>query len=364
MKFPLLLIILLLASCAKEKTVPPPPPSPIHAATVEVKDVPLFLDTIGHVEPMATVNINSRVKGQIVGVYFKEGDFVKKGDLLFAIDPRIFQANLDKAKATLLQNIATAEIAQEKVTRYTSLTKDEYFSQLDYDQLKSNVDQLNAVIKQNQADIDLAAINLDYCWIYSPIDGRSGILQIQEGNWVKDDESQTLVVVSQISPIYVTFSIPENALHQVKEYCQQSLLQTRASFNDLAKNYFQGELEMVDNMVDQNTGMVKLRSTFPNKQEELWPGQFVRTRLILTTRPKSVIIPYQAVSITTTGTYVFIVKEDRTIEMRAVKLGQREDENVIVLDGLQGGETIATDGLVNLYPGVTVSIKNSNEKSP
>lgn len=363
MKKAFLLIFTLLlfsfSSCSKKQT-PAPHAFPVNAAKVIKKDAPLYIDTIGHVEPIITVKIKSRVKGQITGVYFKEGDVVKKGDLLFSIDPLLFQANLDKNKAILLENLASLKIAEEKVRRYTVLTKEEYFSQLDFDQLKSDAERLSAVIKENQADIDSAEINLDYCWIYSPLNGRTGILKIDLGNWVKDDESQTLVTVNQMSPIYVTFSIPENELARLQKFRPKGEVKVRVSFDSLAKDYVEGDLEMLDNTVDEKTGMIALRATFANKTEELWPGQFVRTRLILTISKDALIIPYQAIDITTTGTFVFVVKEDKTVEMRSVKLGQREDEDVIVLEGLKEGETVVTEGLLNLYPGALVNIKKMN----
>lgn len=356
MKYVVFLSLLLFA-CSEKKPTPPPPPIPVKTIDVVKKEAPLYIDAIGHVEPMISVNIVSRVKGELTGVYFKEGETVKKGDLLFTVDPRDYQTSLDKAKAGLEQNLASLRFAQEKVTRYTNLTKEEYFSQIDFDQFKTDTETLQAAAKQNKADIDYAELQLSYCWIYSPLDGRTGILQIDQGNMLKEDESQTLVTVNQMAPIYTTLSIPEKELPRLWQYKSEGKFEVRASYGDFT-HYFTGYLEMVDNTVDMKTGMVKLRAVFANTHEELWPGQFVRTRVILTVLKDSIVIPYAAIDMTSKGIYVYVVKKDKTVEMRAVKLGQREEEEVIILEGLSEGETIVTEGLFNLYPGAAIEVKS------
>jgi membrane fusion protein, multidrug efflux system len=357
----LILCVLLLFSCEKKSSTQAPE-IPVKVTSVIKKDAPLYVDTIGHVEPIITVNIVSRVRGELTGVYFKEGDWIKKGDLLFTIDPRDHQATLDKANAVKEETLARLKFAEEKLVRYSGLTKEEYFSQIDYDQFKTDAATLSATVKENQADIDYAAINLDYCWLYSPLEGRTGILQITLGNMLKDDESQTLVTVNQMKPIYVTFSVPERELPHIRKYHTQKPLETRVSFESLSQNFITGSLEMLDNEVDTKTGMVKLRATFTNDKEELWPGQFVRTRLILTIAKDSLLIPTQAVDITVNGKFVYVLKEDGTVDMRPVTLGQQQDDNIIVLNGLKEGETIVTEGLFNLFPGAKVKI--ANETAP
>ncbi len=349
-------LILLCSSCSKEKPEAPSP-IPVKVQKVEPRDAPIFIDTIGHVDPVVKVEITSRVKGELTGVYFKQGDFVSKGDLLFTIDPRPFQATLDRAKASLEQNLASLKFAEEKVMRYASLTKEEYFSQIDFDQFQTDVETFSALVKQNQADVDQASVNLEYTWIYSPLDGRTGILKLDQGNLVRDDERQILISVNQITPIFVTFAVPERDLPNIQEYQKEGKLQTLVAFEDFSEKSFCGCLEIIDNMVEQQTGMVKLRALFANKNEDLWPGQFVKTRLILTTLKNSIVIPNQAVDITTTGTFVYVVKDDKTVEQRKVKTGQREMNDIIILDGLKAGETIVTEGLINLYPGASVVVR-------
>lgn len=351
----ILILSLLCLSCSHKKESPPPKVS-VRAVQVEKKDVPLYLDAVGHVDPLLKVNITSRVKGELIGVYFNQGDYVKENDLLFTIDPRSYQANYDAAQGALDASFSKLKIAREKVERFSSLTKAEYFSQLDFDQLNADVETLQAQYNENKAILDNASINLDYCWIYSPLEGRTGILQLDPGNLVKDDETQVLVSINQMKPIFVTFSIPERELPKIQYYLDQNDIETIVYFEEPAKTCT-GYIEMIDNMVDKNTGMVKIRSLFANNDEALWPGEFVRTRLILTTLKNCLIIPYEAIDITTKGTFVYVIKDDNTVDLREVKLGPRENDHVVVASGLEEGEKIVTEGQLNLAPGTSVVIR-------
>ncbi|HSW71787.1 MAG TPA: efflux RND transporter periplasmic adaptor subunit [Chlamydiales bacterium] len=347
--------LLLCLSCSGKKQSPPPTVSVKAVKTIK-KDVPLYLDAVGHVDPLLKVNITSRVRGELIGVYFNQGDLVKENELLFTIDPRTYQANFDAAEAALDATASRLKIAREKVARFTNLTKEEYFSQLDFDQLNADVETLEAQYNENKAMVDSASINLDYCWIYSPIEGRTGILQLDPGNLVKDDETQVLITVNQMKPIFVTFSIPERELPKIQYYLGQNDIETLVYFEEPAITCT-GYIEMIDNMVDKNTGMVKIRSLFANNEEALWPGEFVRTRLILTTLKNSLIIPYEAIDITTKGTFVYVIKADNTVDLREVKLGPRENDHVVITSGLEEGEKVVTEGQLNLTPGTSVEIK-------
>lgn len=351
-----LLILLLLTACSKKKVAHEPPSYAVRTITAQEKSAPIFIEALGHVDSMTSIQIKSRIEGELTGVYFTQGQDVKKGDLLFTIDPRPYEATLKEAKAALEENLANVALAQEKVTRYRILAKDEYYSQIDYETLQSNFAVAAAQVEQSKAQVDSALINLNYCWIYAPIDGMMGILQVDFGNLVANDGS-TLSTLNQMSPIYVTFSIPEFQLPKVQKNYSKGPLKVLAAYDDFSEEAFQGTLFMIDNAVDPKTGMITLRALFTNEKKELWPGQFIRTRLILDTIQDAVVIPYTALQLTQNGPVVFVVKEDHTVEQRAVTLGQREDEQITILKGLKKNETIVLEGQLNLYNGAKVVIR-------
>jgi len=354
------IFLLLLTACHKKPVASAPPSYPVEIGVAVQKEAPLFIEALGHVDSITAINIRSRVEGEITGVYFTQGQEVKKGDLLFTIDPRPYQADLKDAQATLDQNLANLALAEEKVKRYRILTKNEYYSQIDYETLQANYAATAAIVEQNRAQVDKALIDLNYCWIYAPIDGMMGILLVDFGNMVCPCTDATgLTTLNQMAPIYVTFSIPEYQLPQIQKYNRNGNLKVMAAYEDFKEEVFEGKLFMLDNSVDAQTGMIKLRALFPNGKRELWPGQFIRTRLILTTLPNAVLIPYTAVQLTMSGPVAFVVKGDQTVEQRALKLGQREDDQVIVLEGLKGGEKIITEGQLNLFEGAHVFLPGS-----
>jgi len=352
------LILILLCSCSSKKTPPPPPSFPIKITTVQQKDMPIYIEALGHVDPIISINIKSRIEGELTGVYFTQGQEVKENDLLFTIDPKPYEAALAQAQGTLEENLANLSLAQEKVKRYQILAQDEYYSQIDYETLQTNMATAAALVDQAQAQVDSALVNLDYCWIYAPIDGMVGILAIDYGNLISND-TDTLVTLNQMAPIYVTFSVPENKFPDIQKYRRQACLKTLAAYENFSDEIFEGNLEIVNNQIDPNTGMIQLRAVFQNCQRELWPGQFIRTRLVLTTQKDALVIPYTAVQQTQTGPIAFALKSDMTVERRALKLGQRQDENIIVLEGLHPQETIVLEGQINLSPGAHVHITKS-----
>jgi multidrug efflux system membrane fusion protein len=354
--YKLVIVLLICTACHKKVAAPVTPSYPVRIGEAVQKEAPIYIEALGHVDSITAINIKSRIEGELTGVYFTQGQEIKKGDLLFTIDPRPYQAALKEAQATLDQNLANLALASEKVKRYRTLAKDEYYSQIDYETLQANFAATSAIVEQNRAQVDSALINLNYCWIYAPIDGMMGILQVDFGNLVANDGS-TLTTLNQMAPIYVTFSVPEFQLPMIQKYNGKGNLKVLAAYEDFTQDIFEGKLFMLDNSVDSKTGMITLRAQFENKARELWPGQFIRTRLILYTVPDAVIIPYTAIQITQNGPVIFAVKEDGTVEQRAVKLGQREDENVIVLQGLKANETIVTEGQLNLFDGAKVDIQ-------
>jgi membrane fusion protein, multidrug efflux system len=346
-------ILLVLAACHKPKVEPPTPTYPVSVSVAEQKEAAIFLEALGHVEAITSVQIRSRVEGELTGVYFTQGQEVKKGDLLFTIDSRPYEASFKQAKATFEQNAAALALAEEKVKRYRLLAKEEYYSQMDFETLQANFASAKALVAQNEAQVEKALLDLNYCKIYAPIDGLTGALQIDQGNLITD-AGDPLVTVNQMSPIYVTFSLPEFQLSQVQKHRGQNSLKLLATFDDFTQDPFVGELFMIDNAIDSKTGMIQMKGLFNNEKKALWPGQFIRVRLILYSIPSAVVIPYAAIQLTQKEPIVFVLKEDNTVSQRRVKLGQREDDQIVILEGVKVGEKIVTEGQLNLSEGVKV----------
>lgn len=328
---------------------------PVKVGKVQEKNASIFLEALGHVDSITSIAIKSRIEGELTGVHFLQGSEVKKGDLLFTIDPKPYEATLREMQALLQENLANLSLALEKVKRYKILAKEEYYSQIDYETLQANAASLTALVEQNKAQIEQAKINLDYCWIHAPIDGMMGILNVDYGNLVANNGTN-LTTLNQMDPIFVTFSIPEHQFHKVqKKMCKNNPLCVLASFEDFEKEVLSGKLYMVDNAVNPNTGMIDIRAIFDNAEKALWPGQFVRIRLILEEIPHATIIPFTAVQMTQTGPVVFILEEDIVSEKK-VALGQRQGKTIIVREGVSPGQTIVVEGQLNLKDKTKVEV--------
>jgi multidrug efflux system membrane fusion protein len=336
--------------------------APVTVATVVQKDVPVQLRAIGNVEAYSTVSVKSRVAGQLIGVNFKEGQEVKKGELIFLIDPRPFQAALQQAQANLSKDIAQMKKAEADARRYADLFKRGVVSAQDYDQNRTNFEAMKATVKADEAAVENAKVQLGYCYIYSPIDGRIGKLMVNQGNMVKDNDT-VLVVINQTKPIYVDFSVPQQELPEIKKYMAVEKLKVEAIIPSDSDHRAIGELTFVNNQVDTNTGTILLKGLFPNQDEALWPGQFVNVVLTLTTQPKAVVVPSAAVQTGQQGKYVFVVKPDLTVESRPVTLGNDLGREVVIAEGLKPGEMVVTEGQLRLAPGVKVEIKGGATES-
>ena len=360
--FLLILSAVLNLGCSKKQVTKKEIAYPVQIATSQKKDSPIFSDNIGHVESITSVDIRSRIEGQLMDVHFSEGDYVKKGDLLFTIDPRPYKANLDKAIGLLDESVANLYIAKDRFIRNKDLIKDEYISQLDFETLTADVAKNEALVKQNQANVDNAELNLEYCYIYSPFKGKTGILQIDKGNMIYPNSNKQIITLNQIAPIYVTFYLPEKELPRIQKYNKICPLKLKVAFEDLDLDSIDGTLHMIDNEVDAETGMIKLRGIFNNLDKDLWPGKFVKTRLIITTEKDAIVIPFKAVVLTSKGPTVFVIKEDNKAELRNVKLGQREQNNIIILSGIKDNEKVVVDGQLNLKAGSKVNIKTKDKK--
>ena len=351
-----LLALLFLPACGRKQPAPAPkPPRVVSVAVAETRDVPVYLDEIGNCTAYETVLFQPQVTGAIIGIHFKDGTEVKKGDLLFTIDPRPYLAALAKAKATLEQDRAKAAYDRTQVARYEELIKTKVIAPQEFDSLRSTAQASQAALLADEALVNTAQINLDYCEIRSPIEGRASKRMVDIGNIVSANTTQLLLMQRQ-DPIYVDFTIPEGALSDVRKFRAQGTLKVEARFADDPAKCREGEFDFLDSGVQQNSGTVRVRALLQNKDRLFWPGQFVNVRLLLDTIKDAVLIPNEALQIGQTGPFVFVVKADSTVELRKVKPGQRQGAAVVVAEGLKPGETVVVTGQISLAPGVPVQI--------
>ena len=330
---------------------------PVMVGRVSQKTVPVEVRVIGNGEAYSTVQLKSQVDGQVERVYFQEGQDVKKGDLLFTIDRRPFEATLQQAQANLAKDAAQGKNAEAQAERNEQLFKEGIISKDQYDQFRTNADALKAAVRADQAAVENAKIQFGYCSVFSPIDGRTGTLIVHPGNLVKANDT-ALVVVNQVSPLYVNFSVPEQYLAEIRRFLATSRLKVRASVPNDPLHAEDGFVSFVNNTVDANTGTILLKGTFTNPGRRMWPGQFVNVVLILTSRPNAVVAPSQAVLTGQQGQYAFVLKDDHTVEFRPVVPGLTVGDETVIEKGLQPGETVVTDGQLMLYPGAKAEIKS------
>ncbi len=349
-------------ACTEKKADPPRrPPAPVTVAQVVQKTVPVQIDAIGNVEAYSTIDVKSQIGGQLVKVHFREGQDVKKGELLFTIDPRPYEAQVKQAEAALAKDAAQMEYAHEEARRYEELVKKGYAAKDQYDQFRANAAALDATVKADKALLDNAKLQLTYCYIYSPIAGRTGTLLSNEGNLIKANADTAMVTIQQVEPIYVDFSVPEQYLSVIKQFMAQGKLKVQATLDQKDGSVESGLLTFVDNSVDVSTGTIKLKGTFENRERKLWPGQFVNVELTLTQQPNAVVVPSSAVQTGQDGKYVFIVKNNHTVEQKQVTVEKTFDDESVIQKGLAAGETVVTDGQLRLGPGAQVVIKNPTE---
>ncbi len=359
--FMFFLLAFILAACKKGKTQQHQKPLvPVTAGIVAQKTVPVQILVIGNVEAYSTVSVKSQIEGILTRVHFREGQYVKKEDILFTIDPRPYEAALKQAEANLTKNTAQLENARKEVRRYAELVKKGYVAQEQYDQISTDAASLEAIVNADKAVVENARLQLKYCYIYSPISGRTGDLITHEGNLIKANADSPMVVINRVQPIYVTFAVPEQNLLDIKRYMTGGNLKVEAILLKEEKTPEHGVLTFIDNAVDTSTGTIKLKGTFTNKDKRLWPGQFVTVVLTLTSQPDAIIIPSQSVQTGQKGQYVFIIKDDLTVEERPVIVGRTINGETVIEKGLKSGERVVTDGQLRLVPGAKVEIKNKS----
>jgi multidrug efflux system membrane fusion protein len=335
---------------------------PVKMGDVIQQNVPLQLNAIGNVEAYNTVSVKALVGGEIVDVHFREGQDVRQGDLLFQIDPRPYEAALKQAEGALARDIAQAKNAEEQAKRYEILVQKDYVSRDQYDQLRANAEALSAAVQADKANVETARLQLAYCTIKSPIDGRVGSVLINKGNVVKANDV-AMVTINKIIPIYVTLSVPEQNLSEIKKYMAEGPLKVEALIPGDEKRPAQGMLTFVNNAVDTTTGTIQLKATFENKDRRLWPGQFVNSVVTLTTQRNAVVMPSAALQAGQQGQYVFVVKPDFTVESRPVVIARSSGEIAVVAQGVKPGEKVVTDGQLNLIPGSRVEVKGEQQQN-
>lgn len=331
-------------------------PVPVLVTQAVEKTMPVQIRAIGNVQPINTVAVKSRVNGHVTEVHFQEGQEVKRGDLLFTIDPWPLQAALEQARANLARDQAQLENAQVEFEREKRLFDAQLISQNEFDTARATLDMAKGTVLADQAAVTNAALNVEYSAIRSPIDGRTGNLLLRLGNNVKADDT-TLLQINQLRPIYVAFAVPEQYLSRIRQRKREGTLKVGVSIPGETNASPRGELTFVDNAVDTTTGTIQLKATFLNTDEALWPGQFVDVALTLSEETNAVVVPSQAVQTGQNGEYIFVVKPDQTVELRPVTLGPALRGETAVQSGIKAGETVVTDGQLRLVPGSKVSIK-------
>jgi multidrug efflux system membrane fusion protein len=342
--------------CGGEKPKPPGRPTfPVTVALVEQKSMPVQITAIGNVEPYSTVGVKTQVTGQLTGVFFKQGDFVKKGQLIFTLDKRQIQADIKRAEGQLARDLASLENAKAQAARYTALYKEGVISKEQADLQQTNAETFAAAVEADKAAVESAKVQLTYTDIYSPIEGRTGDLIVHKGNIVKANDSFPLVVIDQIEPVYVTFTVPEKLLPEIKRYNAKGQLAVVAKITGDPKPAL-GKLSFIDNAVDTATGTIKLKGEFANADHRLWPGSFADVSLNLTVEPNALVIPTAALQHGQQGPYVFVVKADKSVELRNVDVDRSSDKETVIRSGLQPGETVVTDGQARLAPGAQVEV--------
>jgi membrane fusion protein, multidrug efflux system len=357
--------LLFIPGCSRQgEAVAPSPPggamaAPVTAATATTQTVPVEVRAIGNVEAFSTVTVKSQVDGEVEQVHFTEGQEVHSGDLLFTMDARPFEALLQQAQANLARDQAQAKNARAQALRNKNLFAAGIISQDQFDQFQTTADALDASVRADQAAVASAKLQLGYCTIRSPIDGRTGSLLVHPGNLVKSNDT-SLLVINQIHPIYVTFSVPEQFLPEIKAHMAHGKLGVLAYAGDGNQKPDEGVLSFINNTVDATTGTIMLKGTFPNAGGRLWPGQFLNVAVKLTVMENATVVPNQAVQAGEKGQYVYVVKPDMTADFRPVEVGTSFQGLTVIEKGLQPGEKVVTDGQLRLYPGAKLKIKNQS----
>jgi multidrug efflux system membrane fusion protein len=362
--FALTLLVTFLAVGCKSSTATGaagPPPVPVTVAKASVQDVPVRLQAIGSVQTISSISIRALVSGELKTVGFQQGDRVHKGQVLFTIDPQPYESALAQAQANLARDLANATRAQAQAKRFSELARQGVISADQNEQAQATASADDSVVRADRAAVEAAKLNLSYCTITSPIEGRTGSLLVQPGNLVQPNAT-VLVMINQIAPIYVSFSVPEQYLQPLKAlgHTPATVIATTQSDQATGEPTIErGTLSFINNAIDTSTGTVQLMGTFPNTSERLWPNQFVNTEVILSVLKAATVVPSSAVLTGQSGLYVYVVRTDGSVENRAVRTSASTNGLTVVTSGLESGEVVVTDGQLSLAPGVKVSVQKT-----
>ena len=364
-------------------------PVPVTTAKVEQRSVPLDIPAVGTMESISSVQVRAQITGQLAGLNFAEGQEVKKGQLLFEIDARPFEAALQQAEAVLARDTATANNAQSQRARYEDLYKRGLIPRDQYETQTASAQSLQATLEADRAAVQTARLNLQYTKISAPIAGRTGVLNVHVGDLVRANDTNPLVVINQLAPIYCTFSVPGRYLQDIRRYQSRAPLQVTAQGQASlppgaqpvappnqggppAASTLQptpgpnalGQVSFIDNAVDTTTGTIKLKATFPNADHTLWPGLFVQVRLKMATDPNALVVPSGAVQSSQNGQFVYVVKPDHTVDMRPIVIQRQQGDDVVIAQGLSAGEEVVTDGQLKLTPGARITRPGEQAGAP
>jgi multidrug efflux system membrane fusion protein len=354
---------LLFAACTPAAPVRPDAQDavPVTVGIVTPRDVPIVIRVIGTVEAHSTVSVKALVGGELRRVSFEEGQDVRRGEVLFEIDPRPYEAALEQAQAQLARDRAQLKNARQDAERYAGLVEKDYVTPSEYDKVLTTATTLEATVQADEAAVKSAALQLEFCTIRSPLDGRTGRLMVHRGNIVKANADTPLVVIEQMDPIYVSFFVPERSLTEIKNRQAEGTLTVQATVPDSGSHSVTGRLSFIDSTVDSRTGTVLLKATFSNPERLLWPGQFVNVGLTLATKTGALVVPTEAIQTGQQGSYVFVVKPDLTVESRPVVTGETLEHESVIEKGVSAGEKVVTDGQLRLVPGAKIAPKEGPE---
>jgi len=356
-------VSLLIAGCSKKEAAQEIPPRPVKVATAFTKDVPIYIDTFGNLASPNNVDIICQVTGKVKEVHFKEGYEVKVGDPLFTIDPKEYEAELAKSQAALAADKVDAKLKEETFERNKKLIEKKLISQQDFDTYKTDAAAARAQVELDKANLKLAEINLGYCSINSPIDGVTGKRLVDPGNIVTANSGNPLVNIKSIDPIYIDFPLPERNLPEVKAAMAATTLKVEISPAGDSNGPYSGDLQMIDNTIDETTGTISLRAIISNPDRILWPGQFADVKLIVSTAKDAVLVPGAAVQLGQKGMYTYVITDDNKADLRdEITVGQVEGDNVIIEKGIKTGEKVVTYGQMGLSPGAKVQVQTGDEK--
>jgi len=344
-------------ACAEKKEKPKEDRIPVTVASAVEQDVPVEIRVIGSVQPYTTVAIRAQVGGQLMRVWFHEGQDVHRGDRLFTVDPRPYQAALAQAEANLARDEAQLKNAEADAARYADLVKKDFITKQDYDKTLSGAEASKAVVAADRAAIENARLQLQYCDIVAPIDGRTGAVMVHEGNIIKAGDTNPIVTINQVQPVYVQFAVPESQFAQVR--AAAALLPVTATPQGGGASIDGGKLTFIDNAVDPQTGTITLKATFPNGNRALWPGEFVNVIMTLSKRSNAIVVPAQALQNGQKGQYVYVVTADKGVEMRPVTVVQQTESQAVIGKGVNAGDTVVTDGQLRLTPKSKVDVKTN-----